>query len=177
MNNDTLRIESTYRPGAIGRCAEMHATYYARQAGFGRAFEAQVASGMAEFSERLQSPCNGLWLALMGERIVGTIAIDGEDLEPGIAHLRWFIVDDGICGSGIGRRLLSEAIAFCDRQAFTETHLWTFQGLDAARKLYEINGFSLVEERPGHQWSKEVLEQRFVRLRPQHAKLVASPTD
>lgn len=163
MDSDLIRIETGYRPGAIGRCAEMHAHFYARTSGFGREFEAQVASGIAEFSARLQKPRNGLWLAIQNERIVGTIAIDGEDLAPGLAHLRWFIVDDGIRGGGIGRRLLADALAFCDSAGFSETHLWTFQGLDAARRLYEAHDFVLAEARPGTQWGTEVLEQRFLR--------------
>ena len=54
-------------------------------------------------------------------------------------------------------------MAFVDRQGFDETHLWTFKGLNAARRLYERAGFTLVEERPGARWGTEVLEQRFVR--------------
>jgi GNAT superfamily N-acetyltransferase len=163
MDSEPIQIEAGYRSGAIGRCAEMHALLYMRTSGFGREFEAQVASGIAEFSARLGQACNGLWLAIQNERIVGTIAIDGEDLGPGIAHLRWFIVDDSIRGSGIGRRLLADAMSFCDQKDFRETHLWTFKGLDAARRLYEAHGFVLAEERPGTQWGTEVLEQRFVR--------------
>lgn len=158
-----VAIEAGYRPGAIGRCVGMHAQYYARTAGFGRSFEAQVAAGLAEFATRLDKPCNQLWLAIQLDRIVGTIAIDGEDLGPGRAHLRWFIVDDGMRGGGVGRRLLAEAVAFCDRQGLAECHLWTFRGLDAARRLYEAQGFALAEERPGRQWGEEVMEQRFVR--------------
>ncbi len=158
-----VEIETGYRPGTIGRCAEMHARFYTRMAGFGRPFEAGVAAGLAEFSARLDKPGNCLWLAIQAGVVVGTIAIDGEDMGPGIAHLRWFIVDDGIRGGGIGRRMLSDAIGFCDRQGFAEIHLWTFLGLDSARRLYEAQGFSLVEERPGWQWGKEVMEQRFVR--------------
>jgi hypothetical protein len=41
-------------------------------------------------------------------------------------------------------------------------YLWTFQGLDAARRLYEKHGFRLAEEREGSQWGERVLEQRFV---------------
>lgn len=141
----------------------MHARYYARAAGFGRAFEATVAAGLAEFCGRLDHAQNALWLALEGERIIGTVAIDGEDLGGGVAHLRWFIVDDGARGHGLGRRLLAEALAFCDRQGMRETQLWTFEGLDAARRLYEAHGFMLAEERLGRQWGEEVREQRFVR--------------
>ena len=72
-------------------------------------------------------------------------------------------MEDGLRGSGVGRRLLSEAISFCDRQGVSEVQLWTFQGLDAARKLYEAFEFHLAVERPGRQWGEEVIEQRIVR--------------
>lgn len=156
-------IQTGHRPGAIGRCVEMHARYYARAAGFGRPFEAKVAAELAEFAGRLDDPRNGLWLAVRAGEIVGTVAVDGEDLGPGVAHLRWFIVDDGLRGAGVGRRLLASAVGFCDRAGFAETRLWTFRGLDAARRLYEAQGFALAEERPGRQWGEEVMEQRFVR--------------
>lgn len=155
-----------YRTGLVARITEMHALYYARKAGFGRRFETVVAGGLAAFCDRLDTPANGIWAALCGGRIVGAIAIDGEDLGPGIAHLRWFIVDDEMRGSGVGRRLLEAALAFADARHVAETHLWTFSGLHAARHLYEENGFVLAEERLGSQWGKDVLEQRFVRKRP-----------
>ena len=159
----TADIQVGYRPGVIGRCAEMHARHYERTAGFGRSFEAQVAAGLAEFANRLDNPCNELWLAVQAGVTVGTIAIDGEDMGSGVAHLRWFIVEDGLRGGGIGRRLLTEAIDFCDRRGFAEVQLWTFQGLDAARRLCEALGFSLAQEQPGRQWGEEVMEQRFIR--------------
>lgn len=171
-------ILAGYQPGVIGRCVEMHARYYARTAGFGAVFESTVAAGLGAFVPRLDRADNGLWVAVRGGEIVGTVAIDGEDLnggEPGgegrAAHLRWFIVDDGARGGGIGRRLLAEAVAFCDRRGFDETRLWTFRGLDAARRLYEQAGFALVQETPGRQWGAEVMEQRFHRRRPGSAKL------
>jgi hypothetical protein len=77
--------------------------YYAREHHFGRFFEAKVAAGVAEFSDRLDKPCNQIWLAVMNGRIVGSVAIDGEDLAPGEAHLRWFILDDGCRGHGVGK--------------------------------------------------------------------------
>lgn len=158
-----VTIARGYRPGVIGRSAEMHARYYARTVGFGHVFESKVATGLAEFAGRLDRPVNEIWVALEAGAVVGSIAIDGEDLGAGVAHLRWFIVEDGRRGAGVGRRLLSAAIAFCDQQGFPEIQLWTFKGLDAARALYEASGFVLVEEQPGDQWGKQVMEQRFVR--------------
>lgn len=161
-----LRIASGYRPGLIARITEMHALHYADASGFGQAFESVVAGGLAAFCDRLDRPANNIWSAIHGDRIIGSIAIDGEDLGSGIAHLRWFIVEEAVRGGGTGRRLLSTALDFVDRNRFEETHLWTFAGLAAARHLYERHGFVCVEERPGRQWGSEVLEQRFMRPRP-----------
>jgi DNA-binding MarR family transcriptional regulator/ribosomal protein S18 acetylase RimI-like enzyme len=159
-------IACGYRVGLIARITQLHATYYAREAGFGQGFESVVASGLAEFCNRLAQPANRIWTAVREDQIVGSVAVDGEDLGAGIAHLRWFIVDDSTRGSGLGRALLTQAMQFIDAAQFVETHLWTFSGLHAARHLYTSLGFRLVEERPGAQWGKEVLEQRFVRRRP-----------
>lgn len=156
-------IVEGFLPGAIGRIAEMHGRYYARAWGFPPVFEAKVAAGLADFVPRLERPANRLWLALQNGEIKGSAAIDGEDLGDGRAHLRWVIVEDDLRGTGTGRRLVAEAVKFCDDQGFPEIHLWTFRGLDAARKLYESFGFELAEEWVGAQWGFELPGQRFVR--------------
>lgn len=156
-------ITEGYQTGLIASITQMHAKFYAAHWGFGRTFEAVVASGLADFMRRLENPQNKIWVATEGDKVVGSVAIDGEDMGPQVAHLRWFITDDEIRGKGLGRDLLAKALAFVDEQPFQQTQLWTFKGLDAAKKLYQANGFACVEERTGTQWGKEVLEQRFVR--------------
>lgn len=164
--SNPITIHAGYQPGMIGRITEMHAAFYARHAGFGQFFESQVATGVAEFAGRLNQTGNHVWLALLNDRIVGSVAIDGQDLGNNHAHLRWFILDDGCRGSGVGRQLLAEAVAYCDRLGFAATRLWTFKGLDAARKLYESVGFQLVREEAGEQWGSTVTEQQFIRPAP-----------
>lgn len=159
----TVHIESGYQTGAIGRIVEMHARFYKDHASFGRFFERKVAGELVEFIDKLERPRNGLWLAVSEGHIVGSVAIDGESLGKRQAHLRWFIMDEGFRGAGAGRRLLQEAVNFCDAQGFTAVQLWTFKGLDTARGLYERAGFVLQDERTGKQWGKQVVEQRFVR--------------
>ncbi|WP_341524276.1 helix-turn-helix domain-containing GNAT family N-acetyltransferase [Pseudomonas sp. G.S.17] len=160
-----LSIARGYRPGVIGRIVQMHADYYASHSGFGQPFESLIAANMAELMGRLHNPRNEVWVALDGQRIVGSIAIDGEG-EGGEAILRCFILDDSARGKGAGKRLLAEALKFCDEHGFCATRLWTFRGLDAARKLYEDFGFKLVQEQEGHQWGARVTEQCFVRSGP-----------
>lgn len=164
-HESAVEIAAGFKPGAIGRIAEMHGRYYAEEWNFPPVFEARVAAGLADFVPRLGSPVNQMWLALQGGQIRGSIAIDGEDLGDGKAHLRWVIVEPELQGTGTGRRLVTEAVEFCDAHGFSEIHLWTFSGLNAARKLYESLGFDLAEEWQGNQWGFALPEQRFVRRR------------
>ena len=162
--SSTISLTTGYQPGMVGRITEMHAAFYSTNSGFGQFFESQVATGVAEFAGRLHEPCNRVWLAMLNGRIVGSLAVDGQDLGDNKAHLRWFVLDDGCRGSGIGRVMMTEAMAFCDSRGFTEVHLWTFKGLLAARKLYEACGFYLKHEEQGEQWGSLVTEQQFVRV-------------
>ncbi|MHB8834726.1 MAG: GNAT family N-acetyltransferase [Candidatus Methylomirabilia bacterium] len=150
-----------YVPGTIGRIVEMHGTYYAAHWGFSAFFEARMARELAEFIDRYDGKRDGLWTAVVAGRIEGSIAIDGSRAGEGGAHLRWFILEPGLHGQGTGRRLLGEAVGFCRSSGHRLVSLWTFAGLDAARRLYEQAGFRLVEERRGAQWGIEVDEQRF----------------
>lgn len=159
-------IAEGYRPGCIGRITQLHAQYYAAASGFGVTFEARVAADLAGFCQHYQAGRDGLWLALDGGQVEGSIAIDGSHAADAGAHLRWFITSDALRGQGTGRALLAQALAFADACGYRSTVLWTFAGLDAARHLYESHGFRLAEEGPGSQWGRTVLEQRFVRTRP-----------
>lgn len=154
-----------YQPGAIGRVAEMHALYYHRHWKFGLFFEAKVASELAGFLHRFEKNRDGFWTLRHGDRVAGAIAIDGSRAATDGAHLRWFIVSPELHGKGFGRRLMTEAVSFCDRQTCDRIFLWTFAGLDAARHLYESFGFRLAFEQEGERWGTRVTEQRFERNR------------
>jgi GNAT superfamily N-acetyltransferase len=144
----------------------MHALYYHRHWSFGLYFEAKVAAGLAEFLQRFDRERDGFWLAMHGTAIVGSIAIDGLQAETEGAHLRWFILEPGLQGRGIGRSLLAVALEHCRRQRFSRVYLWTFAGLDAARHLYESAGFRLCRELEGRQWGVAVREQMFELILP-----------
>jgi len=165
MSTSEIEI-SGYRPGAIGRVAELHAAYYSWHWDFGLYFEAKVARELADFHERFDPALDGFWCAHFEGCMVGSITIDsGETGDGSAAHLRWFIMDEDCQGQGLGRRLMTEAMAFCDAVGFDRVWLWTFAGLDAARRLYQDFGFSLCREITADQWGKAVDEQMFERLR------------
>ncbi len=161
----SLTLHQGYLPGCIGRITELHARFYAPHAGFGVYFESKVARELAVFCEGHDAGRDGLWLALLDGQVEGAIAIDGEHVDTEGAHLRWFITSEALRGSGAGTALLQAALAFCDARGYRQVDLRTFDGLHAARHLYEKHGFRLVQQQPGWQWGSEVLEQRFDRLR------------
>jgi GNAT superfamily N-acetyltransferase len=157
-----VAITEGYSPGCIGRITQLHASYYSGSSGFGLEFEAKVAAELAEFCRYYVPGRDGLWVA-RGPEIEGSVVIDGSHVQSGGAHLRWFITSDAVRGQGLGRQLLSTALAFADQRGYRSIYLWTFAGLEAARHLYEAHGFRLVHEGPGAQWGAVVREQRFQR--------------
>ncbi len=151
-----------YLPGAIGRIAELHATYYHKYWGFGRFFEAKVAAELAEFLSRFDKDRDGFWTTCLNGRVEGSIAIDSIKAESLGAHLRWFILSSKLRGQGFGNTLMEKAVSFCQERQYHRIYLWTFEGLDTARYLYEKFGFYLAEEHEGAQWGTTVVEQKFL---------------
>ncbi len=153
-----------WRPGLLGDVVALQARYYAEAWGFGAFFEAKLAREMAEFADRYDPRRDLILSAVEGPRTLGSITVDGSDpaAPDGHLHLRWFILADGLRGRGIGRTLLDESLAFARSLGRPGVYLWTFAGLDPARRLYDDAGFVLAEEHAGETWGTRVTEQRFV---------------
>lgn len=153
-------IYSGYQPGVIGQITTLHASYYANHWDFGSYFEAKVATELASFVKRFKPEQDLLLTVQVKQKIEGSIIIDGATHQEGV-QLRWFILSDALRGKGYGRKLIRQAIEFCQEKEYPTIYLWTFEGLPAARKLYEEAGFKLIKENKGNQWGREVTEQQF----------------
>ena len=97
----------------------------------------------------------------MAGAFAGSVAIDGSDAGTQGARLRWFIVSPAFQGRGIGKALLGKSVQFCKVVGHKRVFLWTFEGLDTARYLYDAVGFRLSQEHEVRQWGREIKEQRF----------------
>jgi len=157
-----------YYPGVLGRITELHAAYYHEHWGFDLSFEIQVAGELSEFMSRFHEEQDGLWIALSNNLFAGAVAIDGRLSKTEGARLRWFIMDPSLHGRGVGRKLIAKAVEFCRSVGHDKVFLWTFKGLDAARHLYEKEGFRLCERHEVNQWGQRIQEQKF--------ELLLSPT-
>ena len=134
-----------YYPGVVGKITEIHAVYYKEHWGFDVSFETQVAMELSEFISNFDDHRDGFWAATKNRKFAGAVAIDGQMAETEGARLRWFIVDPEFQNAGLGQELISLAIEFCRKKKFPKVFLWTFEGLDTARRLYERENFKLSE--------------------------------
>lgn len=161
-------IRTGYIPGALGRIIELHETYYSDRWDLDYEFSREVAVELATFLARYDEATDRLWLVTRDPAdtgvptISGAVVVDGapEDAEPG-ARVRWVILDPDLHGQGLGRELMDRAMAFCEACGFDRVYLWTFDGLAAARHLYESHGFRLVEEQVRRDWGPELTYQKF----------------
>ena len=150
-----------YVPGLIGRVVELHGRYYSRHWALDVHFEAEVARELGEFMARFDPAHDGIWAAVRGGEILGSITIDGGVTPAEGARLRWFILAEGCQGQGVGKRLMGEAMDFCARAGFARVYLWTMQGLAAARSLYDRWGFQEVQGFEDTAWGDAVHHVRL----------------
>lgn len=150
-----------YYPGIIGEIVNLHAVYYYNNYGFDITFETQVAKELSIFLSEFRKGMDGLWVIRINDSFAGSVVIDGKLADSEGARLRWFIVKPEYQGKGIGGALLREALEFCRAKNIKKVLLWTFRGLDIARKLYERAGFKLCVEIEAHRWGQNIIEQKF----------------
>ena len=150
-----------YYPGVVGKMTEIHAVYYFKHWGFDISFETQVGRELSVFMGEFDDARDGFWAATSEGQFAGSIAIDGHTTPAEGARLRWFIVDPQFQNAGLGKDLISRAVEFCKQKKFPKIFLWTFEGLDAARHLYERCHFKLSEAHDIYQWGRQIKEQKF----------------
>jgi hypothetical protein len=61
----------------------------------------------------------------------------------------------------VGTRLVEECIRFARSRDYKTLTLWTDSVLDAARHIYEGQGFKLVEEEEHHSFGKDLIGQNW----------------
>lgn len=155
-----VTVRHDVQPGDLGRLVELHGVLYAAEYGFDHTFEAYVAGTVAEYGLAAKRERDRLWLAELDSRLIGAIAIVGR--EGGTAQLRWFLVHPDGRGRGLGRRLLSDALAFCRAVGYSSVFLWTVSPLSAAARLYNAAGFRKTEEKPAAAlWGTTLAEERY----------------
>jgi GNAT superfamily N-acetyltransferase len=133
----------------MGWVVERHAVLYHAEYGWGPRFEALVAGIAKEFLEHLDAERERCWIAERhGERVGSVFLV--KDEKNGQARLRLLLVEPTARGSGLGRRLVEECIAFAREKGYRKLVLWTHANLDAARAIYRSTGFRKLDTTETH---------------------------
>jgi DNA-binding MarR family transcriptional regulator/N-acetylglutamate synthase-like GNAT family acetyltransferase len=138
-----------HRPGDMGWVVERHAALYFEQDGWGARFEALIAQIVKDFLEKLDPARERCWIAERdGERLGCVFVVQAGKAT---AKLRLLLVEPGARGTGLGRRLVEQCIAFARKKGYRKLVLWTHAHLTPARAIYRKAGFKRLPRTEAHE--------------------------
>jgi GNAT superfamily N-acetyltransferase len=149
------------RPGDMGWVVQSHGSLYAGEYGFDSSFEALVAEIAAKFLTSFDASRERCWIADIDGAAVGSVFLVKHSDD--IAKLRLLLVDPAGRGQGLGRRLVSECLAFARQCGYRKITLWTQSILIAARKIYQEAGFVLVATEPHRSFGQNLIGETWER--------------
>ena len=145
------------QPGDAGWVAMRHGELYARDEGYGIAFEALVLGLLAGFLAGRDPATERGWIAWAEGRRAGCIFCTRP--EPSVAQLRMFLVEPEMRGTGLADALLDACMAFARGTGAGALKLWTHESHRAAGRLYARRGFALTATKPVTAFGCDTVEQ------------------
>jgi DNA-binding MarR family transcriptional regulator/GNAT superfamily N-acetyltransferase len=148
-----------HRPGDIGAIIGGQARVYAEEFGWNIEFEALVAEIGAAFLRNFDPGRERAFIAEHASTVVGSVFC--VDAGGDTAKLRMLYVDRSMRGTGLGRRLVQDCIAFAAAAGYRRMTLWTNDVLVAARRIYEAEGFVLVAREEHHSFGVDLVGENW----------------
>lgn len=171
-----------HRPGDMGTVVGRHGALYAQEYGWDERFEALVARITADFIDQYDPTCERCWIAERDGAFLGCVFLvkdrvkkpvespAGEGAQHNVprsranateaaARLRLLLVEPSARGLGLGRALVRQCTEFARQAGYRRIVLWTNSVLDAARHVYEGEGYRLLGEEHHESFGKKLTSQ------------------
>ena len=150
-----------HRPGDMGWIVHRQAVLYAQEYGWNEEYEGLISRIVADFIDTFDPKREHCWIAEREGEIVGSVFVVRHPNREGVAKLRLLYVEPEARGLGIGRRLVSEVTRFAREAGYRAISLWTNSVLVSARRLYEAEGYRLVQEERHHSFGRDLVGQTW----------------
>jgi DNA-binding MarR family transcriptional regulator/N-acetylglutamate synthase-like GNAT family acetyltransferase len=136
----TLR---TFRPGDMGLIAARQSLLYRTVYGWSERIEIIEGEVTTAFLRDFKPGREQCWVAEVEGVMAGSVFLTDEG--EGRSRLRLLYVEPFARGLGIGRALVETCVAFARAAGYREMTLWTHKILESARRIYDGQGFTIVE--------------------------------
>jgi len=154
-------ILRAHRPGDMGTIVAQQAELYAREYGWNHEYEALTARIVSDFLGNFDATRESCWVAERAGELIGSVFLVKHPEREHTARLRMLHVAASARGSGIGRRLVRECTDFARRAGYRTITLWTNSVLVSARRIYEAEGYKLVDEKPQRNFGRDLISQTW----------------
>ncbi len=151
----------THGPGDVGWIVHRHGELYAREYGWDGSFEALAAEVGADFLRHYDPARERCWIAEVDGRRAGSVMLIQDREHADAARLRVLLVEPDARGLGIGRRLVRECTRFSRATGYARILLWTSTLLIAARRIYEEEGYRLIDTSPHDHYGKGLIGETW----------------
>jgi len=156
---EDITFRNELQPGDVGYLIYLHGNIYAKETGYNLEFETYVCKTFYDFLQNYDPAKDRVFIASWQQRIVGAVAILGHSSY--LAQLRWLLVHPDMRGIGLGKKLVTDALAFCREKEYKQVYLLTTHQQTTAADIYLKAGFRKTDAHSQQMWGHQLSEERY----------------
>jgi GNAT superfamily N-acetyltransferase len=155
-----FELRRELRDGDAEAIVEIHERIYRPEYGMDTSFVDGVRFTVEDAVERGWPKGGGAWLVDGSDGLAGSLGLTDEG--DGLGKLRWVVLAPEARGTGLGKRMITEAVSAARGLGFVRLELDTFGALKTAAAIYRSVGFKLIGEEQTDIWGPMIAYQDYV---------------